>query len=120
VRIKLAVGGKEHVADMAELLTRVTIGEIRAIKRETGMTTTALQNRLLEMQGADDEGLTEENWDVYAALVYLILSRSGGHVSWADVDNIPLAELAAGLSVLPDEPTAPAQQPHDVPVAAGG
>jgi len=121
VRIELALAGKEHVvADVLELVTGMTIGDIRTIKRETGMTVAALKDRILELKGGDDGVPTEDDWDVYAALVYLILSRSGGRVSWAEVEDIPVAELAAGLSVLPDEPTAPAQQPHDVPVAAGG
>lgn len=37
MRIKLALGGKEYVSDALDL-AKVTIGECRVIKRETGMT----------------------------------------------------------------------------------
>lgn len=98
VRIRLILDGREHVVDYDEL-TRVTIGELRTIKRETGMTLPALHARLL---GLKDSGPGDDNIDLYAAMVYLVLCRAGEQVSWADVERIPLVDLAAGLTVEAD------------------
>lgn len=106
MRIKLTLGGKEYVTDVAEMTQKVTIGEIRTIKHETGMTPAALQAKLLELKNAGDSTAENENWDVYTALVYLVMSRSGGHVTWADVERIPLVDLASGFSIVEDEPPA--------------
>jgi hypothetical protein len=100
-RIKLSLGDREYVADIAELFTKMTIGEIRTIKRETGMTSDDLQTQVLALRDPDEDS---ENWDIYTSLVYLILSRSGGRTAWADVETIPLVDIVAGWSVIEDEP----------------
>jgi hypothetical protein len=78
----------------------MTIGEIRTIKRETGLSITGLHAKLLSVKDADNV----DDMDLYASLVYLLMSKSGETVTWADVEAIPIVDLAAGLSVLPDEP----------------
>ena len=100
MKIQLTLGGREYVASYDEL-TRVTIGEIRTIQRETGMTIPQLHARLSALN--DRSG---DDMDLYAALVYLLMRRSGENVTWADVDAIPVVDLAAGLAVLADEPAA--------------
>lgn len=113
--IKLTLDGKEYVANLADLLTKVTIGEIRTIKRETGLTIEDVETRLTERSDGD-----ADDWDVYAAMVYLILSRAGGHVTWDRVEMIPLAELAAGFTIVPDDEPALVEAPVTEPVMAGG
>jgi hypothetical protein len=103
VKIKLTLNGKEHAADVAEMITKVTIGEVRTIKEKTGMTPAKLQTKLLELKDAGADDPEGENWDVYTALVYLLMSRSSGRIAWADVESIPLVDLAAGFSVIPDD-----------------
>ena len=98
MRIKLALGGKEYEATYDDV-TKVTIGEIRTIKRETGMTIPELHARVLALNERTDDDI-----DLYAVLVYLLMSHSGQAVTWADVEAIPIVDLAAGLSVVPDEP----------------
>jgi hypothetical protein len=118
VKIKLTLNGKEHVADLAEMLNKVTIGEVRTIKEKTGMTPAQLHKTLLELKTADADGSEDENWDVYTALVYLLMSRSSGRIAWADVESIPLVDLAAGFSVIPDDdpPVESAEQPAEIHV----
>jgi hypothetical protein len=118
VKVKLVLNGKEHVADVAEMLNKVTIGEVRTIKQETGMTPAMLHTKLEELKRADPDDPGDESWDVYTALVYLLMSRSSGRIAWADVESIPLVDLAAGFSVIPDdEPLAPPEDPPaDVPM----
>ncbi len=110
-RIQLSLSGREYVANIAELFTKMTIGEIRTIKRETGMDSEDLQTQVLALKDPDEGS---ENWDVYTALVYLILSRSGGRTAWADVENIPLVDIVAGWSLIEDEP----MQVDEVPLGA--
>jgi hypothetical protein len=118
VKIELVLNGKEHVADLADMLNKVTIGEVRTIKEKTGMTPAQLHKTLLELKTADTDEPEDENWDVYTALVYLLMSRSSGRIAWADVENIPLVDLAAGFSVIPDDdpPVASAEQPAEIHV----
>jgi hypothetical protein len=55
VKVKLVLNGKEHVADVAEMLNKVTIGEVRTIKQETGMTPAMLHTKLEELKRADPD-----------------------------------------------------------------
>jgi hypothetical protein len=96
VIIRLTLGGKDYIASYDEV-TRATIGEMRTIKRETGMTIPQLHARLLALNGR-----TDDDMDLYAALVYLVMCRSGETVTWAEVDAIPIVDLAAGLTVVAD------------------
>ncbi|MGH3427349.1 MAG: hypothetical protein ACRDQZ_07235 [Mycobacteriales bacterium] len=98
MRITLTLAGTEYTAAYDDL-ANMTIGEIRTIKRETGLSITELLAKIFTVK--DDEDL---DMDVLASLVYLVVSRSAAKLSWADVERIPLVELAAGLSVVPDEP----------------
>jgi hypothetical protein len=119
VRIKLVLSGKEHVADLADMLNKVTIGEVRTIKEKTGMTPAQLHKTLLEFKTANANDPEDENWDVYAALVYLLMSRSSGRIAWADVESIPLVDLAAGFSVIPAEDSpvvVPEQESAEIPL----
>jgi hypothetical protein len=117
VKLKLAVGGKEYVAEAASL-TNVTIGELRTIKRETGMTLEQLHERLV-LQPLGDA--SDNDIDLYAVLTYLLMSHSGEKVTWADVEAIPLVELAAGLSSVDDKPPAESVElPAEVPVTVDG
>lgn len=117
MKLKLAVNGKEYVADAASLMN-VTIGELRTIKRETGMTLEQLHERLV-LQPLDDGA--DNDIDLYAVLTYLLMSHSGEKVTWADVEAIPLVELAAGLSSVGDEPAAePVELPVEVAVVVDG
>lgn len=113
--IKLTVHGKEYIANVAELFTKMTIGEIRTIKRETGMTAEVLELKVRDLRPDGDDVPKDEDWDVYTALVYLIMSRSGGRVAWADVEDLPLAEIAEGWSVVEDEPP-PADPAAEIPI----
>jgi hypothetical protein len=117
VKLKLAVNGKEYVAEAASL-TNVTIGELRTIKRETGMTLDQLHERLV-LQPLGDGG--DNDIDLYAVLTYLLMSHSGAKVTWADVEAIPLVDLASGLSSVEDEPAAETVElPAEVPVVVDG
>ena len=91
----MVLGGKEYAATAVDL-ARVTIGECRVIKRETGMTIAQWRERFLAF---------DEDPDVYATMVFLMRSRAGEQVDWAEIDSIPLAELMAGFSVVTDEPS---------------
>jgi hypothetical protein len=103
LRIKLALGDREYVCGLAELM-EMEIGELRAIKAETGLTPSQLQHKLVNFETDDDP-------DVFAALVYLLRSKSGEkNVSWAEVNSVPLSALSA----LDDEP--PAAQVDEVPL----
>lgn len=117
MKLKLAVNGKEYVAEAASL-TNVSIGELRTIKRETGMTLGQLHERLV-LQPLGDA--SDYDIDLYAVLTYLLMSHSGEKVTWADVEAIPLVELAAGLSSVNDEPVAESVElPAEVPVTVDG
>jgi hypothetical protein len=117
VSIKLTLNGKEYVANIADLFTKMTIGEIRTIKRETGMTAEGLELKVRELKPDGDDVPQDEDWDIYTALVYLILSRSGGHIAWAAVEDLTLAEIAEGWSVVEDEsPQEPVDLPAEIPL----
>jgi hypothetical protein len=93
------------VAVVDEMFHQITIGQIRAIRRETGMTSEELLGKVLALKDAEKPG-GDEDWDVYTALVFLVLSRSDWHVTWADVERIPLVDIANGWSVIDNEPAA--------------
>ena len=105
MRINLVLGGREYSADVAELAS-LSIGEIRAIKEHLGLTPSGLRANmmgfatLVESAKAGGEFDEMAAVDVFAALVYLVMARSGEKVTWADVDAIPIAALAAGFSVV--------------------
>ena len=122
MKIKLAVGGKEYVADVLDMIENVTIGEIRTIKRETGMTPDTLKQELLDLSEVDTDDPAMQNWDLYTALVYLILSRASGGARWEDVERLPVIQLATGFSVIPDEDETPPTETVELPepAAAGG
>ena len=112
VRIKLVLGGKEYSASSYSDLANMTIEEIRTIKERTGMTPSGLRVKLMEFAKLADSpqgvaGFDEmAAIDVCAALVYLLMARSGEKVTWADVERVPLLDLAAGFSIVEDEPAA--------------
>lgn len=56
----------------------------------------------------------DEDPDMYAVLVFLLRSRAGEQVDWGEIDSIPLNDLMAGFSIVPDESPAP----DGVPVGA--
>lgn len=103
MKIQIALGDKKYVADVGEMFNQMTIGQIRAIRRETGLPSDELLDKVLGLKDVDQPGGAED-WDVYTALVFLVLSRSDWHVTWADVERIPLVDIANGWSVVDDEP----------------
>lgn len=103
MKIQIALGDKNYVADVGAMFNQMTIGQIRAIRRETGLTSDELLGKVLALKDAEKPG-GDEDWDVYTALVFLVLSRSDWHVTWADVERIPLVDIANGWSVLDDDP----------------
>lgn len=109
VRIKLVLGGREYSADVADLAS-LSIGEIRAINEHLGLTPSGLRTNLMNfanlIKSAKDGGEFDEMAavDVFSALVYLVMARSGEKVTWADVDAIPIVALATGFSVVNDGP----------------
>lgn len=103
MKIQIALGDKKYVAVVDEMFNQMTIGQIRAIRRETGLTSEDLLGKVLALKGAEKPG-GDEDWDVYTALVFLVLSRSDWHVTWADVERISLVDIANGWSVIDDEP----------------
>jgi hypothetical protein len=107
VKLQIVLGDKTYVADVAEMFNKMTIGQIRAIRRETGMTSDVLLSKVLALKDAEKPG-NHEDWDVNTALVFLVLSRSDWHVTWADVERIPLMDIVNGWSVIEEAATEPA------------
>ena len=87
--MKLTLGDKTYVSDLRPL-KEPSIGEARAIKRATGLTIAGWNEGL--------ENLGQLDPDVLAGLVFLLRRRAGETVDWAEIDAVPLADLAAGLS----------------------
>lgn len=86
--MKLTLNGKTYESDLSPLV-EVSIGEARAIKRETGLTIMAWKDGL--------ENLGRLDPDVLAALVFLLRSRAGEKVDWSEMDGLTISDLAAGL-----------------------
>lgn len=109
MKFKLVLDGTEYVASY-EAITRINIGELRTIKRETGLTVDQVHDKLTTLTKMDTDDPVMDI-DLCAVFTYLLMSRSGHAVTWADVERIPLVELGAGFSVLDDEPTPPGPEP---------
>ena len=87
--MKLTLGDKTYESDLGPL-KEPSIGEARAIKRQTGLTITDWAEGL--------ENLGRLDPDVLAGLVFLLRKRAGEPVDWAEIDSLSLADFAAGLS----------------------
>jgi hypothetical protein len=113
-RITVTVDGKSY-STTAESLFNLTIGECRVIKRECGMTTGQWIDTLEMMAKKPKRGQKGPEMDetVLAILMYLLRSRAGEPVTWADVEAMRILDIADGLSVTEESDT-------PAPVAAVG
>jgi phospholipase C len=88
--MKLTLAGTEYQSDLFPLL-KLTIGEARVIKRNTGMNIGQWRNGL--------SNLGEEDADVLAALVFLLRSRAGETVddNWDELDALSEYDIITGF-----------------------
>lgn len=100
MRIKLKLGDKEYASTLADM-SNLSIGEIRAIKRETGMSAEQFGARFGEFADMDPK---DPDMDLIVGLVYLLRRRSGDKCTWADAEDVPAVHLRDAFSVVDDEP----------------
>jgi hypothetical protein len=86
--MKLTLGDTEYQSDLFPLL-KLTIGEARIIKRNTGMNIGQWRNGL--------SNLGEEDPDVLAALMFLLRSRAGEQVTWDEIDLMSEYDIITGF-----------------------
>lgn len=108
MKMVLALRGKTYETDFLDLL-KLTIGESRVIKRNcTGPNGKA-------MTGADWRecmvAFDREDPDLLAGIVFLLRSRAGETVEWADLEDLTVQEFAEGLTVADDEVVEPSEDP---------
>lgn len=84
----LELGEQRYHQEMIELY-RLSIGEARVIKRQTGMTIADWRMGLATIQREDP--------DIFAGLVFLFRGRAGETVNWDQIDATGAQDLVAGL-----------------------
>lgn len=88
--MKLTLGGSEYRSGILDLY-RLTLGEARVIKRNTGLTLSDWRLGLITW-GREDP-------DVLAGLLYVLKIRAGEHVLWADLDTVNAQDIVNGLEL---------------------
>ena len=86
--MKLTLGDTEYQSDLFPLL-KLTIGEARVIKRNTGMN--------IGQWRAGLSNLGEEDPDILAALVFLLRSRAGELVDWDELNALSEYDIITGF-----------------------
>lgn len=92
--LTLTLGGTVYKQPMVELF-KLTIGESRAVERETGLLITEWIDSLSK------KGINSPK--VLATAVYILKTRAGETVSWADIDKLSLEEISEHLKMI-EEP----------------
>ncbi|MGH7964163.1 MAG: hypothetical protein ACRERD_20465 [Candidatus Binatia bacterium] len=84
------MGDSEYRSGILDLY-RLTLGEARVIKRNTGLTLSDWRLGLITW-GREDP-------DVLAGLLYVLKTRAGEHVLWADLDAVNAQDIINGLEL---------------------
>jgi hypothetical protein len=109
MKLGLTLGGKAYETELDALL-HLSIAEAREIKRhcrsgdgERPMTIAEWRKGLL--------ALDQEDSDTLAALAFVLRSRAGEQVDWAEIEGLSSQEFSAGFVMTKDEP--PDEEPPD-------
>lgn len=86
--MKLTLEGTTYESPILALF-KMSIGEARTIKRNTGLTILGWQEGLKAMDQIDP--------DICIGLIYLLRSRAGETVDWDALDELPVADVLGGF-----------------------
>lgn len=96
--LRLTLDGNVYETD-AESLMRVTIREAKTIKANT-----VTPYRPMGMSITDWSGTINDlgDPDILAIIVFLLRSRSGETVKWAELDDLSIEAVIRGFEMIPD------------------
>lgn len=93
VTITFTLNGKTYRSSVMDLV-RLSIGEARVIKRETGMKIADWRDTF--------RAIDREDPDLLIGLAYLMRTRAGELAEWSDLDHMSSLELMSAFDAVQD------------------